>query len=124
LSQGLESPGAEAFVPDGDILCRRLADAVHYEVDAGLDLEPATRGFMRFGGQNFGTAAFGRRVRQAGFSTEDSIAAIRSGEWDPFADVVFLDNSPCFMPGNCRDQAALSVKDAPTSSFGIVSRSA
>ena len=86
LDRGMVSPSAQAFVHDGEILCGALADALHEGVDPGPEVEAETRGFMRFG-RSFGNAALGNAIRRSGMSSDQALAAIMSGEWDPFADV-------------------------------------
>ena len=87
LERGMKSPSAEEYVHDGQLLCAALADAVHAGVDPGPELEQETRGFMRFGNANFGTAALGAAIRRSGLSTDEAVEALTRGEWDPFADV-------------------------------------
>lgn len=87
LGRGLQSPNAEAFVHDGEILCEALAEAVHAGQDPGPELEHETRGFMAFSRKNFGTRAFGDAARETGLSTDEAVAALAAGDWDPFADV-------------------------------------
>jgi hypothetical protein len=87
LAQGMQSPSAEEFVHDGELLCAALASAVHVGEDPGPELERASRGFMAFSRTTFSSGAVGAAVGKSGLSTDEAIAAIRSGEWDPFADV-------------------------------------
>ncbi len=87
LRHGMQSPSAEAYVRDGELLCQALADAVHAGVDPGAELERETSGFMRFGNANFSDAAIGASIARSRMSVDDALAATRSGEWDPFADV-------------------------------------
>jgi hypothetical protein len=85
LDGGMKSPVAEMFVHDGEILCGQLAEGVHANFDPGPQVEAETRGFMRFG-RSFGKVAFGRAVRESGMSSDEAVAALSRGEWDPFAD--------------------------------------
>jgi hypothetical protein len=87
LDGGMQSPNAEQFAHDGLALCGVLADAVHLGMDPGPEVESETRGFMAFSRENFGTAAFGRQIRQRGLSSDQAVAEVAAGEWDPFADV-------------------------------------
>jgi hypothetical protein len=87
LAHGLESPNAEIYVHDGELLCSALAEAVHANLDPGPELEHETRGFMRFGQAEFGDGALGRAVRRAGLSADEALAAMARGERDPFADI-------------------------------------
>jgi hypothetical protein len=86
-SRGLKSPTVDVFIHDGDLLLAVLAEAVHAGVDPGPELEHETRGFMRFGHRAFGTAALGSAIRRSGMTSDEAIAAIAAGEWDPFEDV-------------------------------------
>lgn len=86
LSRGMQSSNAEEFVRDGEVLLSALAESLHAGVDPGPELERETRGFMAFG-RNFNTGAFGAAVRRAGLSTDDAVALLTHGEWDPFTDV-------------------------------------
>jgi hypothetical protein len=87
FERGLKSPNAATYVHDGQLMCDVLAEAVHKGVDPGPEVERESRGLMRFGHQHFGYAAFGRRVLESGLSEDEAMAALASGEWDPFADV-------------------------------------
>lgn len=87
LAAGMQSPNAEMFVHDGQVLCNVLAEAVHTATDPGREVEQESRGFMAFARQNFGTSAFGKRIRNSGMDTPAAIAAITSGAYDPFEDV-------------------------------------
>src|SRR4051794_14183899 len=70
LSQGMQSPNAEEFVHDGEVLCEALASAVHAGEDPGPELERETRGFMAFSRSTFSTGAFGAALRRSGRSTD------------------------------------------------------
>lgn len=86
VARGLDSPAAEAFVHDGDILCGLLAESIHEQIDPGPDVELETRGFMAFG-RNFSQGALGKAVQRSGMSVDDAVAAMTKGEWDPFSEV-------------------------------------
>ena len=47
LAQGMQSPSAEEFVHDGELLSAALASAVHVGEDPGPELERASRGSWR-----------------------------------------------------------------------------
>ena len=87
LALGMVSPAAETFVRDGDIMCERLAEGIHLGADPGPEVESQTRGFMAFSRNNFSEAALGVAASRTGMSNDEAVAALKLGEWDPFADV-------------------------------------
>jgi hypothetical protein len=85
-ARGMESPAADVFLHDGEILCTALAECLHTGVEPPPDMERETRGFMAYG-RNFSEGAFGAAVRKSGMSVPEASAKMAQGEWDPFADV-------------------------------------
>jgi len=90
LSRGVRSPNAVEYVRDGEALLFVLAEAVHAGTDPGPELERETCGFMAFG-RNFTDGAIGAAIRRAGLSSDEAVAMLTQGEWDPFADVQMPD---------------------------------
>ena len=86
LSAGVESPTAEMFVHDGDIMLATLSEAVHAGVDPGPELESETRQFMAFG-RHFTESGIGAAIRRSGLSTDEVAAMMLQGQFDPWADL-------------------------------------
>lgn len=87
LHRGMQAPNAQEFVRDGETLLGGLAEAVHAGDDPGPELETETRGFMAFARQNFSESALGAAIGRAGLSSDEAIALLTAGDWDPFEDV-------------------------------------
>jgi hypothetical protein len=87
LAQGLASPNAEMFVHDGRLLLDVLADAVHVNVDPGIEVEQETRGFMAFARTYFSENAMGRTIEESGMSIDEAARALLEGRFDPFAEL-------------------------------------
>ena len=87
LAIGMDSPNAEEFVSDGKGICEGPAACVHEGVDPGPEVERLSRGFMAFARKNFGPRALGSQIRRSGLSNDEAVAAMRAGQFDPFADV-------------------------------------
>ena len=93
LARGMQSPNAEEFVQDAEVVLAVLADAVHAGVDPGPELEKQTRGFVAFSRQ-FNEGALGAAIKRAGLSSDEAIDRLTRGEWDPFADVEMAQPNP------------------------------
>lgn len=97
LEIGLESPNAQTFVEQANEWCDVFAMSVHVGItpdDERPGLSDVYLGWLRAVQPFVAVGYLGKMVRDAGLSTDQGVALMHAGEWDPWADVAMPEPNP------------------------------